>query len=111
MSTGHCRLFTQAINSQQTKFCLKTLFSFFKRKKSSGSKVTPQLSDLDNNPLQDGDIVMSHRYDLGECRIIQSDSGIEYESLASGERVSWVKMIDASTEKQKVNKVLKENGR
>ena len=53
---------------------------------------------------------MSHRYDLGECRIIQSESGIEYESLASGERVSWVKMIDASTEKQKVNKVLKEDG-
>ena len=85
------------------------LFSFFKKKKLSGPKRAPQLTDLDNNPLQDGDIVMSHRYDLGECRIIQAESGFEYESLASGKRVSWVKMIDASTDNQKVNKVIKEN--
>lgn len=52
---------------------------------------------------------MSHRYDLGKCRIIQTDSGIEYESLASGKRVSWIKMIDASTDNQKVNKIFEDS--
>ena len=64
--------------------------------------------DLDNNPLSEGDLVFSHRYDLGECLIIRSESGIEYESIGTGKRVSWTLMIDAATEKQKVNKITKE---
>ena len=82
------------------------MFSFFK-KKSQGKKL-PRLTDLDDNPLKEGDIVISHRYELGECKIINTENGIEYESISSGKRVSWLRMIDAATEKQKVNKVEKE---
>ncbi len=67
------------------------------------------LSDLDGNQLQTGDQVFSFRYDLGECIIVESENGVQYESLASGEKVSWVKMIDAATERQKVKKILKED--
>jgi len=83
------------------------LFNLFK-KKSGDKKKLPPLADLDNNLLKEGDIVLSHRYDLGECKIINSENGIEYESLSTGERVSWLRMIDAATEKQKVNKIEKE---
>ena len=61
--------------------------------------------DLDDNPLSVGDTVMSLRYELGECRIVESEQGVEYESIESGERVSWVRMIDAATERQKVRKL------
>jgi hypothetical protein len=83
------------------------LFSFFK-KKSGGEKNLPLLADLDGNPLKEGDHVISQRYELGECKIIKTENGIEYESLSSGERFSWLRMIDAATEKQKVNKIEKE---
>jgi len=65
--------------------------------------------DLDNNPLQVGDRIISLRYEMGECLIIQSENGIEYESVENGKKVSWLKMIDASTDKQKVRKILPEN--
>jgi hypothetical protein len=81
------------------------LFNLFKKKKA-GKNNFPPLADLDDNPLQEGDHVISLRYDLGECRIVKTESGIEYESIETGERVSWLRMIDAATEKQKVNKVL-----
>jgi hypothetical protein len=84
-----------------------SLFSFFK-KKSGGNKKLPRLADLNDNPLKEGDIVLSHRYELGECKIIKTENGIEYESISSGKRVSWLRMIDAATEKQKVNKVEKD---
>ncbi len=48
---------------------------------------------------------MSMRYDLGECRIIKTEQGMVYESLSSGQQVSYVKMIDASTGYQKVRKI------
>ena len=83
------------------------MFSLFNNKKKE-KKNSPELIDLDNNPLAVGDLVFSHRYDLGECRIVSTENGIEYESLESGERVSWIKMIDAVTERQKVNKIMKE---
>lgn len=83
------------------------MFNFFK-KKSAGTKKLPQLIDLDDNALKAGDIVFSHRYELGECKILNTENGIEYESISSGKRVSWLRMIDAATEKQKVNKVEKE---
>ena len=83
------------------------MFGLFKKNKKD-KKSLPALIDLDNNVLTVGDLVISHRYDLGRCRIIEAENGIEYESLESGERVSWIRMIDASTERQKVNKILKE---
>ena len=61
--------------------------------------------DLEGQPLKEGDTVLSLRYDLGECRILNSEKGIVYESLSSGEKVSYVKMIDAATGYQKVRKI------
>jgi len=86
------------------------MLNFFKKRKNNKSKKSsPILLDLDNNPLQVGDRIMSLRYEMGECLIIQSENGIEYESVETGKKVSWLKMIDASTDKQKVRKILPEN--
>jgi hypothetical protein len=73
------------------------------RKKSRKGKI--QFVDLEGRTLREGDRVMSLRYDLGECRIIRSDEGLAYESLSTGERVSYVKMIDAATGYQKVKRL------
>ena len=73
------------------------MFGLFKKKKKEIS-----LSDLDGNRLKDGDIVLSLRYDLGECRLMKTEDGYDYQSLATEEKVSWLKMIDAATEYQKV---------
>ena len=88
------------------------MFNIFRRKNTGNKnkkKSRPALADLDGNELQTGDQVLSMRYDLGECVIVESESGVEYESLVSGEKVSWVKMIDASTDRQKVKKIRKED--
>ena len=77
-------------------------------KKKAKTEKIPPLVDLDDNPLQVGDQVISHRYDLGLCRIIKTENGIEYESIESGEKVSWLRMVDAATERQKVNKVVEQ---
>ena len=77
------------------------LFGFFKKKK----EVIPELVDLDNNLLMPGDQVEALRYDLGKCQFLEEEEGYYYESLESGEKVSWLKMIDASTERQKVRKI------
>ncbi len=79
------------------------MFQLFK--KSSGKKKQPKLEDLNGNPLKEGDIVESLRYELGKCRIVLSEEGYIYESLDTGKRVSWAKMIDATTENQKVRKI------
>ncbi|MFC2124308.1 hypothetical protein ACFLU5_05815 [Bacteroidota bacterium] len=78
------------------------MLNFFKKSKK---KNRPQLTDLDQNPLVVGDQVESLRYDLGLCEIIEKENGIFYRSLESGEEVSWLLMIDAATEFQKVRKV------
>lgn len=69
------------------------------------SKRKKELSLIDYNgmPLKDGDVVVSLRYDLGECKLERIEGGFEYVSINSGERVSWLRMIDASTERQKVH--------
>lgn len=72
--------------------------------KKSGRKKL-QFVDLEGMPLKQGDTVLSLRYDLGECRILDSENGMVYESLSSGEKVSYVKMIDAATGYQKVRKL------
>ena len=75
----------------------------FKRKNKKSDY--PQMADLDGKPLQEGDVVESLRYDLGICRILKNGEAFEYESIESGERVSWAKMIDAASKNQKVRKV------
>ncbi len=74
----------------------------FSRKK--GKSKTP-FADLEGQPLKAGDHVMSLRYDMGECRIVETDTGMAYESLATGHQVSYVKMIDAATGYQKVKRL------
>ena len=77
------------------------MFGLFKKKKKELI-----LFDLEGNPLAEGDIVLSLRYDMGECKLVKTEQGFEYQSLASDTRMSWVKMIDAATERQKVRKNL-----
>ncbi len=83
------------------------MFNFFKKTKKSenGVKPMPELSDLDGMTLQEGDVVEALRYELGRCKIVIEDHQYFYESLFTGTRVSWTKMIDASTNFQKVRKV------
>jgi len=81
------------------------MFGLFKKKKNH---KTPKLQDLNNQPLQEGDFVLSLRYNLGKCIVRQTETGLEYESVESGEVVSWVKMIDAATDNQKVQKIIEE---
>jgi hypothetical protein len=72
-------------------------------KKSGRSKL--RFVDLEGQPLSEGDTVLSLRYELGECRILNTEQGMVYESLASGKQISYVKMIDAATGYQKVRKL------
>jgi len=81
------------------------MFGLFKKRKENKSNV--QFVDLDGNELYEGDHVMSLRYDLGKCVIGKDKNGFYYESLESKKRISWALMIDAATERQKVNKVQK----
>ena len=86
------------------------MFNLFKKGKHNKDKPKlPALMDLNNQPIQEGDIVESLRYDLGRCKINRVGNGYEYESLKTGDKVSWVKMIDATTENQKVKKITEEN--
>ncbi|MFO7842893.1 MAG: hypothetical protein R6V16_03710 [Bacteroidales bacterium] len=75
-------------------------FNLFKKNKKKKT-----LQDLSGAPLYPGDKVESLRYDLGECIIIEGENGFEYESLKDGRKVSYAKMIDASTSYQKVRKL------
>jgi len=85
------------------------MFNLFKKGKHNKDKAKlPTLMDLNNQPIQEGDIVESLRYDLGRCKVHRVGNGYEYESLETGDKVSWVKMIDATTENQKVEKITKE---
>jgi hypothetical protein len=76
----------------------------FKFLKKNNSEKNLNFVDMDGNPLKENDIVLSGRYDLGKCKIIKTEKGFAYQSLDSGNIVSWIKMIDASTKNQKVKK-------
>jgi len=78
------------------------MISLFNRKKKNSSI---KFYDFDGQPLKEGDLVMSLRYDLGESRIIMTENGFAYESLKTGEKVNYAKMIDAGTGYQKVRKL------
>lgn len=80
------------------------MFGLFKKKKQEPG--LPVLKDLENTPLTEGDFVEALRYDLGKCKLLVIDNSYVYESVATGEKVSWLKMIDASTENQKVKKII-----
>lgn len=77
------------------------MFGLFKKKKKE-----LVLFDLEGNPLAEGDIVLSLRYDMGECKLVKTENGFEYQSIEGDTKVTWLKMIDAATERQKVRKKL-----
>ncbi len=78
------------------------MFGLFKKKENKDK--LPQLMDLNNNPLKEGDIVEALRYELGRCKLLLINEQYIYESIETGKQVSWLKMIDASTDNQKVKK-------
>jgi hypothetical protein len=83
------------------------MFGFFKKKSKPEESKTPppQLADINLFPLQEGDLVEAMRYDLGKCKLVRTEKGYAYESLATGEQVSWLRMVDAITQLQKVKKI------
>jgi uncharacterized membrane protein YkoI len=81
------------------------MFGWFKKKQKDKSK-SPQLADLDGNPLQEGDKVEALRYELGISHLQKSKGGWVYQSEVSGQEISWLKMVDAQTGNQKVKKII-----
>lgn len=79
------------------------MFGFFKKKKEGN---LPELFDINNQPLAAGDKVEALRYELGVCELKLIDNNYYYVSDLSGESISWLKMIDASTDNQKVKKIV-----
>ena len=77
------------------------MFGLFKKKKKELI-----LFDLEGNALADGDIVLSLRSDMGECKLVKTEEGFEYQSIENDAKMTWLKMIDAATERQKVRKKL-----
>lgn len=76
------------------------MFGFLKRKK----KGPPTLLDLNGNLIEEGDEVLCHRYELGKSKVELEGFQYFYQSIATGKRVSYVRMIDAITGNQKVEK-------
>lgn len=82
------------------------MFKFFRRNSNGDSKKPAlQFVDINGVPLSVGDKVESLRYDLGQCVIVPAETGYDYESLETGQRVSYLKMVDAATSFQKVRKI------
>ena len=78
------------------------MFGLFKKK-----VVEPQppiLYDINGENIAQGDEVMSLRYELGKCKVVLEGVEYFYESLDTQKRVSYVRMIDAITQNQKVEK-------
>ena len=79
------------------------MFGLFKKKPKE--KKAPQLFDLKGNPLEDGDMVLAHRYELGKSQIIMEELHFYYESVKTKKKVSYTRMVDAITGHQKVDKL------
>lgn len=75
-------------------------FHLFKKKTK---KI--QLQDLNGSLLKIGDQVDCLRYEMGESILVEGENGFEYESVKTGKKVSYAKMIDAATSFQKVRKM------
>jgi hypothetical protein len=83
------------------------MFGLFKKKGKKNHQ--PVLADLNQEPLREGDVVESLRYNLGKCRIISDEKGFVYKSLETGKQVRWHLMVDAATDLQKVKKLTPES--
>ena len=66
--------------------------------------------DIDGAPLSAGDFVQSLRYEMGVCKVLPAEIGFDYESVETGERVSYLKMVDAATSYQKVRRIESQPG-
>ena len=77
------------------------MFKLFRRNK----KKKLSLVDIEGLPIEFGDRVESLRYDLGTCELIKKEEGIFYRSIETQEEVSFAKMIDAHTKRQKVRRI------
>ncbi len=87
------------------------MFNFFRKKNGTPKPPPgPQMVDIDGIPIGLGDFVQSLRYEMGVCKIIDGEHGFDYESIESGQRVSFLKMVDAATSYQKVRKVEQSQG-
>jgi len=75
------------------------MLGVFKRKKK---KLLPELVDIENNLIREGDKVELLRYEMGVCELILVQDTFYYQSLTNDKRIIWLKMIDASTDRQKV---------
>ncbi len=87
---------------------LNLLKRFLKREeKNNGHAEGPmlQMTDVNGEPLVDGDYVVSLRYDLGKCQVVKIAGVWHYQSQENGHQVSWSRMIDAATGFQKVKKI------
>ena len=60
---------------------------------------------MEGNLIEEGDFVDALRYDMGKSKVLLEGLQYFYESETTGQKVSYVKMIDASTENQKVKKL------
>ncbi|MFA8342934.1 MAG: hypothetical protein ACEPO8_08170 [Rhodothermaceae bacterium] len=78
------------------------MLKFFKKNKKK--EKTIQLLDINGNPIEPGDEVEAQRYELGKSKLIVVEGQFHYESLETGKKVHWAKMIDAVTQRQKVKK-------
>lgn len=76
------------------------MFGLFKKKPKE--PTVPKLLDINNNPIVEGAVVKSLRYELGECVVELEGLEYFYVSRKTGERVSYTRMVDAITENQKV---------
>lgn len=76
------------------------MFGLFKKKPKE--KQPPKLLDLNGNPIVEGSTVKALRYELGESDVVLEGLEYFYVSRASGDRISYTRMIDAITENQKV---------
>lgn len=79
------------------------MLNWFRKSKDKGSKGL-FMEDLEGNPLHPGDMVDALRYDLGTSKIIEENGEWFYISEKNGNKVSYVRMIDAATKRQKVMK-------
>ncbi len=79
------------------------MFGLFKKKPKE--KLPPEILDEEGVQILEGDVVIAHRYELGQCDVELEGIQYFYVSQHSGKRVSYVRMIDAITGNQKVRKV------
>ena len=83
------------------------MLKWFKGGKTKDPGKSVLIEDLNGNSLASGDTVESLRYDLGICDIDIIDGELFYISRKDGQKVSYVKMIDAASKRQKVIKKIK----